>query len=79
MGGVPSPVWPRDYPDTECGRRYWLVGSGGGGGSEGGEEGDWRLVRYCVEEGTRCGGRIKTELKGVMRGMTSGGSSVGAL
>ena len=30
-----------------------------------------------MEEGTRCGGRIKTELKGVMRGMTSGGSSDG--
>ena len=30
-----------------------------------------------MEEGTRCGGRIKTGLKRVMRGMTSGGSSDG--
>jgi len=65
----PRPVWPRDYPDTDCGRRYWKEECGAGGGGDSGEgEGDWNLLRYCVEEGTACGGRIKTGLKRARNG-----------
>ena len=47
----PLPVWPRDYPDTEVGKAYWS-----------GDNDEWNVLRYCVEEGLG-GGRIKTGLK----------------
>ncbi len=53
----PIPIWPRDYPDTETGRRYW---SSIGHGDE------WRIVRYCIEEGLG-GGKIQTGLKRLMK------------
>jgi hypothetical protein len=47
----PLPVWPRDFPDTIAGKQYWS-----------GEHGEWRLLRYCIEQGI-AGGRLKTGLR----------------
>ncbi len=47
----PLPMFPRDFPDTMVGKKYW---SGG--------HHEWNVLRYCIEEGL-AGGRIKTGLK----------------
>mmetsp|Transcript_21666 Transcript_21666/g.45860 ORF Transcript_21666/g.45860 Transcript_21666/m.45860 type:complete len:683 (-) Transcript_21666:32-2080(-) len=52
----PLPIFPRDYPDTEQGRKYWQ------GGKEAGN--DWLVIRECIEGAW---GRINTPLKRVVR------------
>ncbi len=52
----PLPIFPRDYPDTEQGRKYWE------GGKEDGN--DWLVIRECIEGAW---GRINTPLKKVVR------------
>jgi hypothetical protein len=47
----PLPVWPRDFPDTVAGQQYWT-----------GEHREWRVLRYCIEQGL-AGGRLKTGLR----------------
>lgn len=47
----PLPVWPRDYPDVLAGQEYWS-----------GDHEEWRLLRYCIEQGM-AGGRLKTGLR----------------
>lgn len=44
----PLPLWPRDYPDSKSGMKYWSS-----------ESYEWQLIRYCNEDGMH-GGRIKT-------------------
>lgn len=52
----PLPIFPRDYPDTEQGRKYWEGGRDGGN--------DWLVIRECIEGAW---GRMNTPLKRVVR------------
>ena len=51
----PLPLWPRDFPDTAIGKAYWS-----------GNNEEWKVLRYCVEEGL-AGGRIKTGLNRLLK------------
>mmetsp|Transcript_15005 Transcript_15005/g.21781 ORF Transcript_15005/g.21781 Transcript_15005/m.21781 type:complete len:1992 (+) Transcript_15005:194-6169(+) len=68
----PLPVYPRDYMDTALGLEYWN-GDGDGDGDDEREaevrkrRKEWKVVRYCMEEGTTNGGRIKTGLKRLLQ------------
>jgi hypothetical protein len=68
----PLPIFPRDYPDTEEGKKYW----GGGGRSTAAKNDgngdyqsittstDWVVIRACIEGSW---GRINTPLKRAIR------------
>jgi hypothetical protein len=68
----PVPIFPRDYPDTEEGKRYWDGGTRAASmKNEGGDEKqliagcmDWAVIRVCVEGSW---GRINTPLKRTIR------------
>ncbi len=51
----PQPLWPRDFPDTYTGVSYWTNKCI-----------EWKLVRYCIEEGMS-GGRIHTVLSRLLK------------
>lgn len=68
----PLPIFPRDYPDTEEGKKYWHGGTRAASvNNEGRDENqsnatckDWAVIRACVEGSW---GRINTPLKRAIR------------
>ncbi|GFH59733.1 hypothetical protein CTEN210_16209 [Chaetoceros tenuissimus] len=51
----PLPIFPRDYPDSNIGEDYFK-----------GDNPEWKILRYCIEEGIG-GGRVKTGLNRLLR------------
>lgn len=51
----PLPIFPRDYPDSTIGEDYFK-----------GDSPEWKILRYCIEEGMG-GGRVKTGINRLLR------------
>ena len=60
----PLPIFPRDYPDTDEGKKYWGGGTGRNEKQSIATCKDWAVIRACVEGSW---GRINTPLKRAIR------------